>query len=141
MLRIVLALILFVGIVSDARMITPDALPKRYVLIQTGAFKKEQSVRENIEKLSAFTLLRIDENGLTRIFVVTTPGHRRAILKRVRKIIPDAFVRSRFIARTKPHETMQKPSVDGAKPTFKEDISKELPLDSKAILQTRKKFF
>ena len=141
LLRIFSVAVLLFCLVSDARMITPDALPKSYVLIQTGAFKKEESVRENIEKLSAFRLLRIDEKGLTRIFVVTTPDKRRTILRRVRKIIPDAFVRSRFIAQKKRHKKMKSDLHDGVKTAHKKGMPEELPLDSRAILQTRKKFF
>ena len=140
-LRIFSATVLLFCLVCDARMITPDALPKAYVLIQTGAFKKEESVRENIAKLSAFTLLRIDEKGLTRVFVVTTPDKRRTILRRVRKIIPDAFVRTRFIAQRKRHEKMKSDPHHSKKPASEKEVREELPLDSRAILQTRKKFF
>ena len=141
-LRIFSAAVLLFGLVCNAQIIMPDALPKAYMLIQTGAFRKEESVRENIAKLSAFTLLRIDEKGLTRIFVVTTPDKRHTMLRRVRKIIPDAFIRTRFVAQRKLYKKRKSDLHDALKMVHEEKyISEDLPLDSRAILQTRRKFF
>ena len=117
---------------SQAYTISIENIPKEAIFVQAGAFKRAKAVKKIEKKLQSFAVV-IQKNGdLTRIYAVASKKEitKKAFLKKIRKIIPDAFV---------------KKSVDLAdffiSQNFLYDDNLTNSLNSKTILRTRKKFF
>ena len=113
--------------------VTPD---KFY--IQVAAMKERKSVKQLLKKLHRFPLWTYREGELTKIFVVSNPRYKKAMLRKVRRLVPDAFVvkkskKSRFLGNISNLPYTSEVSQN------KKDIT--LPLNTQTILQTRKKFF
>jgi len=123
-------LLLFGVVSSDAYVISKEELPRQFVVIQTGAFSKKESVFNQLKKFEKFPVLVEKEGALTRVFIVTSLQKRYKILKKIRKIIPDAYIKRGYEQHLKalPFQT-------------EDEVNENEILDSKAILRTRKKFF
>ncbi len=112
---------------------TPDKL-----YIQAGALKQRSSVEQLLKKLHRFPLWLYHDGEMTKVFVVSNPRYKKAMLRKVHRLIPDAFV----VKRSKKYRL---PETD---PTLSYPIEMHqntkdttLPLNTQTILQTRKKFF
>ncbi|GEM_PF-5567964 len=105
-------------------------MPKQFVVIQTGAFSKKKGVYRQLRQLKEFPVLIEKEGALTRVFIVTSVQKRYKILKKIRKIVPDAYIKRGYEQHLKalPFQT-------------EDEVNENEILDSKAILRTRKKFF
>lgn len=102
---------------ASLREITSDRL-----FLQVGAYSHARSLQRMSHRLEKFPLWHDRVGGVTRLFVVLPKerSRRRRYLKEIKSIVPDAFIRHGYRPR---HAT-------GGE-----------PLDSRAILRARKKFF
>ena len=120
--------------IIDSKYATPDRL-----YIQVGALSRMESVNEVVKKLHRFPLL-VEKNGdIVRVYVVSNPKYRKAMFRKVRKLIPDAFIRKNRIVLQTPSPLIYK-NVDSVDDT-KNETNFTLPLNAQTILKTRKKFF
>ena len=124
-----LVLVLYVSEI-EAYVISKEELSQNFLVIQTGAFSKKEGAFRQVEKLKKYPVLVEKEGDLTRVFVVISPSKSRFILKKIRKIVPDAYVKRGYAKhlKTLPFQT-------------EDEVNENEILDSKAILRTRKKFF
>ena len=132
---LLLIYIMFSVLSLNAYILTPKDLVKYDIFVQVGALKKVESIQDLIEKLDAFALYIEHDKQLSRVFVVLQKKgkNRRVLIRKIRKIIPDAFVKKSFTS-----HILTMPS------RHKNSISENLynkSLDAEAILKTRKKFF
>ncbi len=132
---LLLIYIMFSTLSLNAYILPPKDLVKYDIFVQVGALKKAESIQDLIKKLDAFGLYIEHDKQLSRVFVVlqNKSKNRRILIRKIRKIIPDAFVKKSFT----PHILIM-PS------QHKNAISKNIhnnSLNAEAILRTRKKFF
>ena len=118
-----------------AYILSPKELTQHDTFVQVGALKKADSIRQLVKKLDAFALYVQRDNQISRVFVVLHKKDQKTkvLMRKIRKIIPDAFIKKSFI----PH------SFSTLK-THKSSMSKNdfnNSLDAEAILRTRKQFF
>jgi len=112
---------------------TPDKL-----YIQAGALKQRQSVEQLLKKLRRFPLWIYHEGEMTKVFVVSNPRYKKAMLRKVRQLIPDAFV----VKKSKKYRLPEtKPMLSYSSEMQQNTTDATLPLNTQTILQTRKKFF
>ncbi len=133
-----LFLILSAVLSAQAYMVDSKTLTSERLYIQVGAFSQKESVVALQKKLHAFPLALQKEGRITRVYVVSNPKYKKGMLRKIRKLVPDAFVKKNL------HFSHMKevPSVPSPKRYSPINQSSFIErLDSKAILQTRKKFF
>jgi len=112
---------------------TPDKL-----YIQVGALKQQQSVEQLRKRLRRFPLWIHREGEMIKVFVVSNPRYKKAMLRKVHRLVPDAFV----VNRSKKHSVLESvPTVPYSSKSHQNSENATLPLDTQTILQTRKKFF
>jgi hypothetical protein len=116
-------------------MIDSKQLSAEKLYIQIGAFSQQKSILEIQKKMRHFPLWLEKQGKITKVYVVSNPKFKKAMFRKVKKLVPDAFIK----------KNISLLSEDAKIPTFQtpEDNQKDLtlPLDTKTILQTRKKFF
>ncbi len=105
-------------------------------ILQVGAFKNDKVLSKFKIKLKNYNLLTKDVNGYKKLFVINPTTDQ---IKNIKKIVPKAFLLSSFsknkIFKTK---TSQKSNI----PTIKLNLKKNnTGLNTKTIIETRKKFF
>jgi hypothetical protein len=100
--------------------------------LQVGAFSHQQNLHTMQKRLRSFPLCMEKDGKIVRLFVALphAKGTRRWYVKKIKSIVPDAFLKRKTLTYYRGGE--------GRKKT--DSISDER-LDAKAILQTRKKFF
>ena len=99
--------------------------------LQTGAYSHVENLKSMQKKLHRFPLCMEKDGRIVRLFVALpqAKGTRRWYIKKVKSIVPDAFVK-RDVTHLLTYNSGDKHESADAE-----------ALDSRAILQTRKKFF
>ena len=119
--------------IIDKKKVTPDLF-----FVQVGAFSHQTSVDTIRKKLKKFPLLIVKKDNLIKLYVVSKPKYKKGTLRKIRKYIPDAFViknrKNIFLIGDYQRSLSENASSEN-------QINLTAPLDAKAILQTRKKFF
>ena len=119
--------------IIDSKSVTPD---KFY--IQVGALMQQQSVDQLLKKLRHFPVWIHREGEMTKVFIVSNPRYKKAMLRKVHQLVPDAFV----VKKNKISDLSETVSTVSSSPErYKNVRDTILPLNTKTILQTRKKFF
>ncbi len=131
-------LILFFSLQLNAYMINSKQLSSDKLYIQVGAFLQQKSVEAIQKKLHRFPLWLGKKGSITKVYVVSNPKYKKAMFRKVKKLIPDAFIiknkKNIFLSPSNTKIlTSQSPKMN------QKDLT--LPLNTKTILQTRKKFF
>ncbi len=125
-------IVLLCGCGLHASVLSYTELPEGARYLQVGAFAKEKSLNRAVKMLHKFPLWVDRSDGVGRLFVVLPKERRRRrdTLKKVRAIVPDAFLKRAYNPlKTGNENSLRHVPFDGA------------PLDADAILKTRKKFF
>ena len=124
-----LFLSVMIGSGLHADFVSGSAVERAGGFLQVGAFSKKEHFDRMRRRLHRFPLWSDRIHGMRRLFVVLPANRaaRKSLYRRVRVIVPDAFVRHGY-----------RPEGSGVSGGIGEETR---PLDSRAILQTRKKFF
>ncbi len=115
-----------------AYLVSSNAIGNDAIFVQVGAFKNSSAVEKIRKKLKPFALIVQKNGSIVRIFAVASRKDisESAFLKKIRKKIPDAFLKRGF-----------KPRQNFTSKSFETGIDLTNTLNSETILRTRKKFF
>ena len=128
-------LILFFCLQANAYMVNSKQLSSGKLYIQVGVFSQQKSVEAIQKKLHHFPLWLEKQGKITKVYVVSNPKYKKAMFRKVKKLIPDAFIKKNISGMSNNINALD------TKPVRNNQINLILPLDTKTILQTRKKFF
>ncbi len=120
---------LVTGVALHADLVLGSAVERAGGFLQVGAFSQKENFDRMRRRLKRFPLWSDRIDGMRRLFVVLPANRaaRKGLFRRVRVIVPDAFVRHGY-----------RPDGSGTSGGIGEESR---PLDARAILQTRKRFF
>ncbi|RUM66826.1 MAG: hypothetical protein DSZ05_03705 [Sulfurospirillum sp.] len=113
--------------------LTPDRL-----YVQIAALKKKESIDALLRRMKRFPLWCYHEGEITKVIVVSNPRYEKAMLRKIHRYVPDAFVLSENAKNYILH--ISENPVKNIK-KGESTINSSLPLNAQTILQTRKKFF
>ncbi len=134
-MKIRFLIVLIMAVIGEGRLFAYMADEKQcrnaYAYLQTGAFSHEESLLSMQRRLRAFPLCMEREGRLFRLSVALphAKGTRRWYIKKVKRIVPDAFMKRSVT----PYA--------GSERHYQAEREGNEPLDARAILKTRKKFF
>ena len=143
---IVLLLLLSLGMITSvsAKNVKIEQIKGDLEAIQLGAFKKRKNIFELKDIFSSYDILVYTKGEISRVFIVNIKKNNvNNLLREIKKLYPSAFKATKKIkkldakiAQKKFHSKISVPVI--VEPHY--PASHE-GLNSKTILQTRKKFF